>query len=138
MTVAATTNRTQADGNGSTSAFPFTFKYTAKSQIEVYVDDTLKTLDTHYTLTDPSASGGTVTFITSPTDFRPQTGEKVTIRRILTEDQGTFDPTSGGGFNTGSIQALAGDTVVKLQQVAVRGNRGPERKLATESSATQQ
>src|SRR5690606_12325756 len=48
--------------------------------------------------------------------------------------QGTFDPTSGGGFNTASLEGMADDTVMKLQQVAERVNRAPKLKLATAST----
>lgn len=131
MTVSSTVNKTQANGNGSTSAFPFTFKFTASSEIEVYVDDTLKTLSTHYTLSLPGDSG-TVTFLTAPTDFRPQTGEVVTIRRIQSLTQ-TFDPTAGGGLSSSSVEGSDDNLLMKIQQVDEQSDRAPRLKATTET-----
>jgi hypothetical protein len=132
MTVASVVNRTQANGNGSTSAFPFSFKFTAASEIEVYVNDTLKTLSTHYTL---SAAGdsGTVTFVTSPTDYRPQTGEVVTIRRIQPLTQ-TFDPTTGGGLSSAGVEASDDNLLMKIQQIDEQSDRAPKLKATTSST----
>lgn len=131
MTVSSTVNKTQANGNGSTSAFPFAFKFTASSEIEVYVDDTLKTLSTHYTLSSPGDSG-TVTFLTSPTDFRPQSGEVVTIRRIQPLTQ-TFDPTAGGGLSSSSVEGSDDNLLMKIQQIDEQSDRAPRLKPTTET-----
>ena len=75
MTVSVLRNKVQYGGNDSTTAFTVNFPYTEKSQIKVYLGDTLKSLTTHYTLTDPDSTG-TVTFLTPPA-----TGTLVTILR---------------------------------------------------------
>jgi hypothetical protein len=131
MTVASTVNKTQANGNGSTSAFPFSFKFTAASEIEVWVDDTLKTITTHYTLSDPGSSG-TVTFLTSPTDHRPQSGEVVTIRRIQPLTQ-TYDPVSGGGISSSGVEASDDNLLMKIQQIDEQSDRAPRLKATTET-----
>lgn len=134
MTVSTDASKTQGNGNGSTSAFPFSFSYTAKSQIVVVVTsaagvDSTKTLDTHYTLSDPGDSG-TVTFLSSPVDYRPQSGEKVTISRVLPIEQ-SDDFVNGQGFNSATIEAAL-DRITRIEQMlAERISRAPKLKATT-------
>ena len=65
MTVSVKRNKVQYTGDNSTTAFSVTFPYTETSQVKVYLGSTLQTITTHYTLTDPGATG-TVTFGTAP------------------------------------------------------------------------
>ena len=66
MTVSSTTTKVSYTGNGSTTVFAYTFKIFAEAEIKVYVDNVLKTLTTHYTLSGVgTASGGNVTFVFS-------------------------------------------------------------------------
>jgi hypothetical protein len=65
MTVSVKRNKVQYTGDNSTTAFSVTFPYTEASQVKVYLGSTLQTITTHYTLTDPGATG-TVTFGTAP------------------------------------------------------------------------
>jgi len=65
MTVSVLRNQVQYTGNNSTTQFTVNFPFTEKSQIKVYLDGTLQTITTHYTLTDPDSTG-TVTFVTAP------------------------------------------------------------------------
>jgi len=65
MTVSVLRNQVQYTGNNSTTQFTVNFSYTEKSQVKVYLDGTLQTITTHYTLTDPDSTG-TVTFVTAP------------------------------------------------------------------------
>jgi len=65
MTVSVKRNKVQYTGDNSTTAFSVTFPYTETSQVKVYLGSTLQTITTHYTLTDPGATG-TVTFLTPP------------------------------------------------------------------------
>ncbi len=59
--------RAQYTGNGSQTAFAVPFEFLANTDIEVYVDGVLKTLNTDYTLTGASVTGGgTCTFTTAP------------------------------------------------------------------------
>lgn len=67
MTISSTTNRVEYNGNGVTTAFAFGYLFIANGDLKVYLDGTLKTITTHYTVTgagDPA--GGTVTFLTAP------------------------------------------------------------------------
>jgi hypothetical protein len=65
MTVSVKRNKVQYTGDNSTTAFSVTFPFTETSQVKVYLGSTLQTITTHYTLTDPGATG-TVTFGTAP------------------------------------------------------------------------
>ena len=65
MTVSVLRNQVQYTGNNSTTQFTVNFPFTEKSQVKVYLDGTLQTITTHYTLTDPDSTG-TVNFVTAP------------------------------------------------------------------------
>ena len=75
MTVSVKRNQVQFGGDGSTTAFTVNFPYTELSQVKVFLDLTEQTRTTHFTLTDPGATG-TVTFGTAPAS-----GKLVTIKR---------------------------------------------------------
>lgn len=63
MTVSSTTTKVSYTGNGSTSAFAYTFKIFAESDIKVWVNGIQQTLTTHYTVSGTGASsGGNITF----------------------------------------------------------------------------
>ena len=67
MTISTTTNKNSYTGNGSTTAFAYTFDILADAEIQVYDGGTLQTLTTHYTVSGAGdAGGGTVTFVTAP------------------------------------------------------------------------
>ena len=69
MTISSTTVKNSYSGNGSTTAFAYTFKIFANTDLQVIIrsstgTETVKTLTTHYTVSGVGdASGGNVTFI---------------------------------------------------------------------------
>jgi hypothetical protein len=75
MTVSVKRNQVQFGGDGSTTAFTVNFPYTELDQVKVFLDTTEQTRTTHFTLTDPGATG-TVTFLSAPAS-----GKLVTIKR---------------------------------------------------------
>jgi len=105
MTVSSTTTKVSLLGNGTTHSFGYTFKIFADTDLVVIIrsatgTETTKTLNTHYVVTGAgSDSGGNVLFKFntgnssdahfSNTDHRPQSGETVVIKRVLTLTQGT-------------------------------------------------
>ena len=93
MTVTVNRSRVQHSGNGSTTAFPVTFNALTQAEIVVTVTtsgvDSVKTLNTEYSLTTAPFATGTVTFITSPTDYTPASGTTITISRSLDFKQET-------------------------------------------------
>lgn len=124
MTLASTTSKVQYNGNGSTTAFPFSFKFTAANEIEVILTssagvDAVKTITTHYTLSSPGDSG-TVTMITAPA-----LGEVLTIRRIMPLTQ-TTDLNAGGGFSAATIEAALDKLAMIGQQLLEKIRRAPK------------
>ena len=93
MTVTVNRSRVQYTGNGSTTAFSVTFNALTQAEIVVTVTtsgvDSVKTLGTHYSLTTAPFATGTVTFITSPTDYTPAASTTITISRSLDFKQET-------------------------------------------------
>lgn len=65
-TVNEVTGANRYTGNGSTTAFAYTFRILTKADIEVLLENTVKTVDTDYTVSGLGASGGNVTFTTAP------------------------------------------------------------------------
>ena len=90
MTISSTTVKNSYSGNGSTTAFAYTFKIFANTDLQVIIRsstgiETVKTLTTHYTVSGVGdASGGNVTFTSGNT---PATGETVVIRRAVPQTQ---------------------------------------------------
>ena len=94
MTVSTTSIKNSYSGNGSTTAFAYTFKAFASSEIKVFIrtDSTGAEAQrsegsgsTNYSVSGVgNAGGGTVTFVTAPAS-----GETVVIRRQTAQTQGT-------------------------------------------------
>ena len=91
MTISTTIAKNSSAGNGSTTAFTYSFKITDQSHIKVYIRvdstgaETLKTLTTHYTVSGVgAAAGGTVTFTSGNI---PASGETVVMLRATPKTQ---------------------------------------------------
>lgn len=93
MTVQTTANRVEYTANGVTTAFPVTFVFLSSSDIKVYIDGTLKTITTDYTVSGGSGSTGTITFL-SPPDINAE----IIILRDPTLTQLTDFRNQGGFF----------------------------------------
>ena len=105
MTVSTTTTKNSLSANGTLHSFAYGFKIFANADISVIVrsttgTETVKTLDTHYVVTNAgNSSGGNVLFKFntgtssdahfSSTDHRPANNETVVLARALTKTQGT-------------------------------------------------
>ena len=83
MTVSSLTTKNSYSGNGSTSAFSYTFKIFDDDDVTVIIrtdstgTETVKTKTTHYTVSGVgSASGGTITFTSGNI---PASGETVLL-----------------------------------------------------------
>ena len=100
MTVSSTTTKVSYSGDASTAVFAYTFKVFNASELVVITRvnatgaETTETLNTAYIVDGvDNANGGNVTFKYntgnpadsnySVTDFRPQTGETVVIKRVV-------------------------------------------------------
>lgn len=90
MTISSTTIKNSYAGNGSTTAFTFSYYIISEDDLEVLIrasngTETLQTITTHYTVTGvQNNSGGTVTMVTAPA-----TGETLVIRRKTSQVQDT-------------------------------------------------
>jgi len=90
MTISSTTIKNSYSGNGSTTAFTFTYYIISENDLEVIIrssngTETVQTLTTHYTVTGvQNNAGGTVTMITAPAS-----GETIVIRRKTSQVQDT-------------------------------------------------
>ena len=90
MTVSSTTVKQSYSGNGSTSAFTYSFPINSTSELKVIIrsstgTETTKTITTHYTVSD-TGSGGTVTFTSGNI---PASGETVVLLRDTNLTQAT-------------------------------------------------
>src|SRR3990170_1760191 len=103
MTLSSETVRVQYSGNGSTTVFAVTFAFWSLDDLRVILTvtatgvETVWTRGTQYTLTGGSGSTGTLTVLTTPTDYPPATGTTLTIKSNLADTQSTALPL-GGAF----------------------------------------
>jgi len=121
VTVASTTNKASYNGNGTQSVFAYTFKIFADADIKVYVGTTLKTINTHYTLSGVGATnGGNVTF-TSGNIPAAGTGN-VTLLRSLALTQGV-DLVNYGRFDAEVVEAQYDKLTMMIQQLQEQADR---------------
>lgn len=121
MTVASTTSRVQYTGDGVSTAFAtgsgFTFKDAADLKVTILSADglteTVKTLNTHYTVSGGNGASGTVTFTGGNT---PATGEKITITRNVIKTQET-DYQSNDSFPAESHEQALDKLTFMVQQM---------------------
>ena len=113
MTVSVKRNQVQYFGDNSTTAFTVNFPYTELSQVKVFIDSTEKTRTTHFTLTDPGATG-TVTFLTPPAS-----GELVTIKRETDYLQG-IDYVNNDALDAETLEKAFDKLTMMCQQLDVK------------------
>ncbi len=114
MTISTTTIKNSYNGNGSTSAFNYTFKISAESEMQVIIrsasgTETVKSLTTHYTISGVgNAGGGAVTFQSA---HIPVSGETVILRRVTAQTQAMDlidnDPMSADTIETAHDKSIA-------------------------------
>ena len=114
MTISTTTIKNSYNGNGSTTAFNYTFKISAESEMQVIIrsssgTETIKTLSSHYTISNVgNAGGGAVTF---QSGHIPASGETVILRRVTAQTQAMDlidnDPMSADTIETAHDKAIA-------------------------------
>lgn len=109
MTISTTTSRVQFAGNGSTTEFACGFTVLDEDHLEVYLDSTLKTITTHYTVAGVPGSA-TVTMLTAPAS-----GETLTIRRVVPLTQAS-DYINGGALDVDSVLEVDLDKGVQMAQ----------------------
>ena len=99
MTVSSTGSRWDYVGDNSTTIFAYNNKIFDEDDLDVYLDGTLQTISTHYTVSGVGGdSGGNVTFVTAP----PDQSEVIIVRAA--PDTQTLDIPPGGSFPAVSIE----------------------------------
>ena len=96
-----TSRRAQATGNGSAGPFSFSFQVNSQSDLKVYVDTTLKTLTTHYTVTVGASGTGSVSFTAGN---HPTSSQTVTILSDVPVSR-TSVYTAGGNITASALES---------------------------------
>ncbi len=92
--------------------YAFTFEVLAQTDIDVYIDSTLKTLTTDYTVTINANGTGSITFVTAPTSTA-----RVTIVGARSIERAT-DFVTGGDLTANSLNLALDQNVIFSQQNA--------------------
>ena len=118
MTVSSTTVKQSYSGNGSTSAFTYSFPINSTNELTVIIrntttgTETTKTITTHYTVSD-TGSGGTVTFTSGNI---PASGETVVLIRDTNLTQAT-DYVENDPFPAESHESALDKLTLQIQEV---------------------
>jgi len=113
MTISSETNRWAYTGDGSNTAFAYTNKIFASSDLQVFLDAVMQTETTHYTVSGVgNVAGGTVTFVTAPAN-----AASVVVVRDVPKIQGTDLPL-GGAFPSTGVEDAFDKLTVLVQQNA--------------------
>ena len=100
------------------TAFTVPFEFFDNTDLNVYINDTLQTLTTHYTVTGGSGSTGSITLITGAT-----AGDIVVITRDVTLERTTDFPTSGP-FQVASLNTELDKVVAMIADMKDLADRG--------------
>lgn len=121
MPVPAYPGPNTSTGNGVTTVFPYSFRILAEADLRVSVDDVVKTLTTHYTISGVGdASGGNVTFLTAPAN-----GADVVIERSRAYTR-TTDYQRNGSFDEQTVDADFDAAIMLIQQLREITRRIPQ------------
>ena len=104
--------RVQYTGNGSAGPFSFSFQVNATSEIKVYVDTTVKTLTTHYTVSLSSDGSGTISFTTGN---HPTSSQTITIMSNIAISR-TSQFTTGGTLTADALETEFNNQFMHHQQ----------------------
>lgn len=115
-TVSEVTARDDYTAAGGTD-FTFNFRVTDEDHIAVYVDGTLKTLTTDYTVSGVGDATGTVSFVTAPAS-----GVQVTLLRAQPLEQPS-DYILNEGFPSERVEQDLDELTMSMQMQAERQNR---------------
>jgi hypothetical protein len=119
MTISSTTVRNSYSGDGTTDTFTYNFKIFQDSDIQVIIrsangTETIKTITTHYTVTDAGVSaGGTVVFTAGNI---PTNTETVVLRRNIPQTQ-AIDYIANDPFPAESHEEGLDRATMAIQQI---------------------
>ena len=113
--------RVQYPGNNPANAGPFQFNFqvNATSEIKVFVDSTLKTLTTHYTVSLNSSGSGTISFTSG--NF-PTSSQTITIMSNIPISR-TSQFTTGGTLTADAMETEFNNQFMHHQQADQRLDR---------------
>ncbi len=138
MTLTSDVTQVSLTGNGSDVTLSITYKFWASSNIRVILRtdstgaETNWTEGTQYNITGGSGATGTLTVVTSPTDYTPATGE--TLFAIADEALTNEDPLPlGGSFPSTAVEEQFDQTTRMIQQLESKFSRAL---LQLETTAT--
>lgn len=100
------------------TAFTVPFEFFDNTDLNVYINDTLQTLTTHYTVTGGSGSTGSITLVTGAT-----AGDVIVITRDVTLERTTDFPTSGP-FQVASLNTELDKVVAMIADMKDLADRG--------------
>jgi hypothetical protein len=100
------------------TVFTVPFEFFDNSDLNVFVNDVLKTITTNYTVTGGDGSTGTVTLVTGAT-----VGDVIVITRDVTLERVTDFPTSGP-FQVASLNVELDKLVAMVADLQDLANRG--------------
>tara|TARA_B100001287_G_scaffold127058_1_gene107148 strand:- start:880 stop:2991 length:2112 start_codon:yes stop_codon:yes gene_type:complete len=100
------------------TAFTVPFEFFDNTDLNVYINDTLQTLTTHYAVTGGSGSTGSITLVTGAT-----AGDVIVITRDVTLERTTDFPTSGP-FQVASLNTELDKVVAMIADMKDLADRG--------------
>ena len=111
--------RVQYTGNGTAGPFSFSFQVNANTEIKVFVDSTLKTLTTHYTVSLTSSGAGSVSFTSGN---HPTSSQTITIVSNVGLARSSVY-TTGGPLTATALEADFDTNIMILQQSSQKVDR---------------
>ena len=121
MTTSSETSRWAYSGNGANDTFAYSTEIFTNTDLDVYVDGTLKTITTHYTVTGVgSASGGNVVF-TAGNIPASGTGNVVIVKDVPATQASALP--LGGDFPSTTVEDMADKATIIVQQLKAKVGR---------------
>ena len=112
VNINAQDRRIQYTGNGTAGPFSFSFQVNATSEIKVYVDTTVKTITTHYTVSLSSDGSGSISFTTGN---HPTSSQTITIMSNIAISR-TSQFTTGGTLTADALETEFNNQFMHHQQ----------------------
>jgi hypothetical protein len=119
--ISAVTRRKTFSGSAGVGPYACTFEITANTDIAVYIDSTLKTLTTHYTVSINANGTFSVTF-TGIAGALPTGSNIVTVQGAKAIARST-EFSTGGDFLAATMNSELDNIVIFIQQVLDRADR---------------
>lgn len=125
MSVTNENNKVNYSATGL-SVYAIPFYFSANAHVKLYVNDVLKTLNTHYSVTGAGiTSGGVLTFLVTP----PTSGVVTIIRDIPLKQENTFN--EGGQFSSITIEGMFDKLTHISQQIDEKTDRAIKMPLSS-------